>query len=515
MNLQKIYDLPTQIQLNSKNLDIDETKDNAIIPVQEKTQSLSIELIKSNIIIIKNSLMLVGVCAKIMSTSFDIFLSEILCTVMEKAGDSNVLISYTANVTLKEIGCALGYRAVDELIEATVPQFWFTLSLRLRRLEQHPASPLVLKVALMCGKTEVRSFTEELVEEVLSALDLHYVSLSFPLLNVLLVYTATVANYIDKTSNELVNITENDEKQIDSNPLINFINEYHKNKEKSKFETENIDDTNLSNCKTFEEYVENKKYSKDVDNADSNDSNLDDEKKKSVPNYVKLLVSIFERCSHLLFIRERKNRIIILDIIYQGCSTLSNFEDEALPAFYKIWKPLMLCLKDKDFIVMLKALEVCVLLIKSSGDFFKRQIVKDVLPSFIQFLKNQSYASLNKNQSSEYNSLPAYKAQRSLLKQLPEISLKLKFSSLEIIEVLENIFIYVDTRQPAELCKLATDAVILLYKYHPHHVWLILSSHHAPFRLNHPNDIFKPIKVSLILFHEIKIKFYINYIYFY
>ncbi|XP_042241864.1 TELO2-interacting protein 1 homolog [Homarus americanus] len=521
---QDIFNAPLYV-LTQSNGNTGDAKDiiTSLVPVN-KQKNVSIELIKSNIVLVANTLNLISVCARMMGTNFVMFLSKVLCSVMEKAGEANVLVGHTAANTLKEIALSCKYKNVAELIEKSVPQFWYPLSMRLKRLPQYPSAPLVLQVSLEYANIDVMAFTEELVEDVLSCLDTYHNNEALPLLRVLLVYVTAVVRYASKTEvvekdfesvNEMNEYLDNrdrtgkseaKQKGIVDNvaacdnygPVALFLDNYHKDQVKVKQGIEGSDSFDVneheddSGAENFKKQVNQQEYE---DGMSDNIHEENDEKKK-VPKYIELVVNIMERCSHMLYLQDRKIKILIMEVVKAGCTALTQWEDQRLPVCHKLWKPLVLRLKDSDFVVMICALEVLSVMVVSSGGFLRRRTMKEVFPPLLSFLRSQSHTSLGKTKGSGYYMTAAYRAQKILLRTLPSLIRSLMLTVDEMSDLVNVLMLYLDSRQPTELCRAGITLVKQVAQSHPHHVWLALAHQQSPVRIIPPAANLATLKIN-------------------
>ncbi|KAK7076087.1 hypothetical protein SK128_006484 [Halocaridina rubra] len=496
ISMELLY-VPLVLSDSSSIVSDDTTK--ALIPVN-KQQNISVDLLKSNVILVSNVLNLIGATAQMIGKDFQMFLSTILCSVLEKAGDVNVLVAFTAKNTLAEIANACQYDSVADLIENGVPYYWYSLSMKLKKLQQYPTAPLVLQVCLEYASIDVIAFTEELVEDVLLCLDTYHCDEALPLLRVLLVYILAVIRYEKKPqtqSEEQSRECSRKEKDLkiednlyvkESKSLLNFLNVYHSNEIAFKQGLEDSDsDIPVNDGINQEENVDNVKLEDDESNFDA--------KKNAAPLYIKHVVEILEKCSHMLFVQERNIKLIILEIIKVGTEALAKWENERLPVLHKLWKPLVLRLKDSDFVVFMRSFEALTVMAISSGDFLRRRILKEVLPLTYSFLKNQSHVSLKKMSRSGYYMTSGYRAQCTLLKNLPDLVKALLFGVTETGALLDIVVLYLDTRQPQQLQEYSFNILKLLSRCHPQHVWLALAYQQPSFRIEPPAPSLSTIKV--------------------
>ncbi|XP_068241736.1 TELO2-interacting protein 1 homolog [Palaemon carinicauda] len=461
----------------------------ALVPVNRQ-ENISVDMVKSNIVLVTNALNLIRAAALMLGKNFEMFLSTILCSVMEKAGEANILVSFTGRNTLAAIAQACEFGDVAKLIENSVHHYWYPLSLKLKRLLQHPTAPLVLQVCLEYASIDVIAFTEDLVQDILVSLDSYHTEQAVPLLRVLLVYIMAVIRYEEKSSLSevhsplLIKSGEECGSVDDENPksdeMAIFLRDYHAKQLQVKGGIEKEEKE-----KYLEEDIKQSFFKGESESKVEEAEELDqlDEKKIEVPIYIKHVVEILEKCSHLLYVQERKLKLLILEVIRAGSDALAKWENERLPIFHKLWKPLVLRLKDTDFIVMMRSFDVLTVMAVSSGDFLRRRIIKEIFPVIFLFLKNQGNISLSKTKKSGYYMTTGYRAQCTMLKHLPRLLKALKLGVLEVGELLDAIMIYLDSQQPQKLLNYSIDVLKEIAKSHPQHVWLALAYQQPPVRI--------------------------------
>ncbi|XP_064079080.1 TELO2-interacting protein 1 homolog [Macrobrachium nipponense] len=504
----EIFDVPLSVIGNaSVRIQEDQIIVDTLVPVNRQ-ENISVDMVKSNIVLVANALNLISAASLMIGKDFEMFLSTILCSVMEKAGESNVLVSFTGHNTLTAIAKACKYGDVAQLIEKSVHHYWYPLSMKLKRLLQYPSAPLVLQVCLEYANVDVIAFTEELVQDVLISLDSYHSEQALPLLRVLLVYIMAVIRYEAKSTitevhvgREVKSIEEGGSVSVTvdenskSEGLAFFLRDYHAKQLQVK---ENLEKEEKE--EPLEEEDIARGFSKG-EGENKGDDAIDevsqpDENKTEAPVYVKHVVEVLEKCSHLLYVQDRKLKLLILEVIRAGSDALAKWENERLPVFHKLWKPLVLRLKDVDFIVMMRSFDVLTVMAVSSGDFLRRRIIKEIFPVIFSFLKSQGSVSLSKTKDSGYYMTTAYRAQYSVLKHLPNLLKALNLGVLETSELLNVMMIYLDTRQPQKLLDFAIVVVKEVVKTHPQHVWLVLAYQQPPVRILPPSPCLGAVHIK-------------------
>ncbi|XP_076062702.1 telo2 interacting protein 1 [Oratosquilla oratoria] len=503
VNTTEVFNAPISLSSVSSNKVQAEVDENlSLVPVNSYT-NISVEQIKSNIVLVSNVLRLIGACAEVMGPNFIMFLSVTLCSILEKAGEPNVLVSNTANNTLKTIAEVCKYKNVAQLIEKSIPHFWFTLSLRLRRLNQFPTAPLVLQVALEYAGFDVLAFTEELVEDILLSLDTHYSEHATPILRVMFVYVSAVARLMQERKEEHSNDnekvhSEGTSKQAEHSnslgPVALCLLKHHKKNQEAQVPVLDSDDDEepVDGVTGMQEHL---KAKAEKENEMEEDGTITEEKKKPVPRYIELVVMILERCSHLLYTNDRKVKLVVLSIVKVATKALSYEEDERLPVLHKLWKPLMNRLNDKDFVVMIKTVEALAVMISTSAEFLQRRVLKEALPKIMNFLKSQGETSQGKNQHSGYHLSAAYRAQRIIMQELRNILISFPLRTREASEFVNMLIIYADKRQPPDLCSQAVKLLSTMSELYPHHVWLALAFQQQPMKIVAPSSTLSSVKI--------------------
>ncbi|KAF2360832.1 Armadillo-type fold [Trinorchestia longiramus] len=328
--------------------------------------------------------------------------------------------------------------------------------------------------------------------------------------------------------------SENDSTEL--GPLATFMKEFHRKEEqqREKFETEQasiLEEVNATMQKEEEKArAAGKPYwertssdfaqNPDQDGSDSgigtakgdkNASDIEDAgeaspeednkpKEKEIPEDVRLIVSILERCCFLLHTRDHETSLVLLDTIELGCLALKQWENSQLPVMHKAWKPLLLRIKDHYRPVSLRALTVCCVMVASSGDFLRKRCLKDLLPALNKFLVLQSSASqfysvsitgmntcrrflvlqssVSRGQTARtgYLMSTAYATQLRLLETLyPELVDKLNLTGAEMVDAVNCYAMYLDCSQPAPLVKASVLGLRAAAITHPETVWFALS----------------------------------------
>ncbi|XP_039353768.1 TELO2-interacting protein 1 homolog isoform X2 [Mauremys reevesii] len=116
----------------------------------------------------------VGCFAYVLGKEFRLLLASVLYPVLEKAGDSSLLISQTATGTMVDVCHACGYDSVQNLINGNSDYLVNGISLNLRRVAHQPHASQVLEAMLRHSDASLLPLVEDVIRDVLSALDQFY-----------------------------------------------------------------------------------------------------------------------------------------------------------------------------------------------------------------------------------------------------------------------------------------------------------------------------------------------------
>ncbi|XP_039869630.1 TELO2-interacting protein 1 homolog [Simochromis diagramma] len=97
-----------------------------------------------------------------------------LYPVLEKAGEETLLVSQAGLSSMWDISKACGYASLKELINENSDYLLNDISLNLQRISQHPQAPRVLTVMLTHSDCSLLPLVGDIVQDVLTALDLSY-----------------------------------------------------------------------------------------------------------------------------------------------------------------------------------------------------------------------------------------------------------------------------------------------------------------------------------------------------
>ena len=353
---------------------------------------------------------------------------------------------------------------------------------------------------------ELTEYMQQLMKELIAALDTHHSVAPQHLLTLLKLFLACKQKHAKHHHPEEKETTVHEEKKSLLASVL--LSHYNKKKEwkdtmdqfaRKKDSSEVLTD---SVAKDMEDLaIDKEKLEKEI--GDSNNEEENGPIKEEIPRELQVVVDVMERCCFLLHSKERSVCLVLLDTLELGCEAIAQHENTQLPVLHKIWKPLMLRVKDTDTLVMLRALLLCCVMVASSGDFLRKRCITDLLPLLQEFLITQSGISEGKTARTGYLMTPQYQTQLRLLSGLlPQLLESLKLNAVQMIPVVNSVCCYLSTEQPPQLLQGAVTLLRQLSKTHPQIVWFALGHQLQPSHLQPPScQLLDTVKVSHVLKH--------------
>ncbi|NXS29029.1 TTI1 protein, partial [Pomatostomus ruficeps] len=219
-----------------------------------------------------------------------------LYPVLEKAGDRTLLISETAQGTLADICEACGYDSVQCLINENSDYLVNGISLNLRQLAHQPHASQVLDTMLRHSDASLLPLVEDVIQDVLSALDQSYNSQASTFLRVLHSVMTALVQWFGMPSAEEYQQRQTDKRQ---------------NGARSQGQQE-VTMTRQEVEQFFLDYVSQKQIAEgDLPNLEEEEEadevplakpepNTDTEGEAPMPSHARLARDVMERCIHLL-----------------------------------------------------------------------------------------------------------------------------------------------------------------------------------------------------------------------
>ncbi|NXJ16596.1 TTI1 protein, partial [Odontophorus gujanensis] len=341
-----------------------------------------------------------------------------LYPVLEKAGDKTLLISETAQGTLADICEACGYDSVQGLINENSDYLVNGISLNLRQLAHQPRAAQVLGSMLRHSDASLLPLVEDVIQDVLSALDQSYDNQASTFLSVLHSLMAALVQWFGPSCSEEHQQRQAEERhsstlsqmqqEITSQEVEQFFLNYIKQKQIAEGNLSELDDEEADEVPPI---------------AKPEPSSSDTEGETPLPSHAQLAKDVMERCIHLLSDRNLRVRLKVLDVLELCVTVLHPHGNHLLPMAHRAWPALVTRLISDDPLAVLRAFKVLCTLAQKCGDFLRQRFSKDVLPKLTSSLHNQAAASARAGPV--YNHTLAFKLQLAVLQGLGSLCEKL------------------------------------------------------------------------------------------
>ncbi|XP_069740729.1 TELO2-interacting protein 1 homolog [Narcine bancroftii] len=443
--------------------------------------SLTVHTMNSNIWQICIQLEGIGYFARVLNKEFRLVLMTTLYPVLEKIGAETLLISQIARSTLVDMCQACGYASLQEMINQNLDYLVNTISLNLRRLDQHPHTPRVINVMFSYSDASFLPLVDDLVQDVLLSLDHYHIEkaqLIFTVLHSLLTALACWFPSVDPVQKKGKS-HEASKSGITAEEIQSFFQEYQNLKRLAEGDIEGID-LDQTECEIPSQ-------------ADPNVSCDHPDVKKELPTHIQISKDVMERCIHLLSDKSIKLRLKVLDVLELCVIVLQSNLNELLPMVHRAWSPIVQRLINDDSLVVLRAFKVLCTLADTCGDFLRNRVSKDIMPKVTRTLVKQ--ASVSVKAGPIYSHTLPYKLQLAVLQGLGKLCEKLELCETDLDMVASTCLPYLSSRQPLKLQEAACSVFYHLAEVDPDATWLILNDLYCPDAYNPPHVSLPPIQL--------------------
>ncbi|KAJ0064795.1 hypothetical protein NL108_013240, partial [Boleophthalmus pectinirostris] len=378
--------------------------------------------------------------AQALGQGFCPLLMTSLYPVLEKAGEESLLVSQAALGCMWGMCTACGYASLKELINENSDYLLNDISLNLQRLSQHPQAPRVLAVMLTHSDCSLLPLVGDIVQDVLTALDLSYDHTAALFCSVLHALMKALARWFPSSLCTARKQSKSEQGTINQEDFNfgQFLLDYRKQKELAEgigIEHDMEDTVDID--------VPPPPEPEDVDDIGGPDV------KKELPNHLQITKDVMERCIHLMSDPNLRLRLKVLDVLELCISVLSEMENELLPMAHRCWPALLQRLTADDPLAVLRAFRVLCTLGETCGDFLRRRVSKEVLPKLSSSLLLQ--APVSARAGPVYTHTLAFKLQLAVLEGLGSLCQRLDLGEEDLNKVCEACLLYLSCRQPARL----------------------------------------------------------------
>ncbi|NXO74150.1 TTI1 protein, partial [Phainopepla nitens] len=431
----------------------------------------------------------VGCFAAVLGKEFRLLLLSALYPVLEKAGDRTLLISETALGTLADVCEACGYGSVQCLIKENSDYLVNGISLNLRHLAYQPRASQVLDTMLRHSDASLLPLIEDVIQDVLSALDQSYNSQASTFLRVLHSVMTALVQWFGMPSPE-----EHQQGQTDKG----------QSSARSQGQQE-VTMTSQEVERFFLDYVSQKQIAEghlpDLEEEEADEVPLakpepssDREGEAPMPSHAQLARDVMERCIHLLSDGSLRVRLKVLDVLELCVTMLHPHGNHLLPMAHRAWPALVTRLISDDPLAVLRAFKVLCTLAQTCGDFLRQRFSKDVLPKLTSSLLSQ--APVSARAGPVYSHTLAFKLQLAVLQGLGSLCERLDMGENDLNKVADACLIYLSARQPVKLQEAARSVFLHLMHVDPDSTWLLLSEVCCPEGYEPPHASLRPVKLS-------------------
>ncbi|KAI5609229.1 TELO2-interacting protein 1-like [Silurus asotus] len=413
-----------------------------------------------------------------LGSDFRLLLMTSLYPVLEKAGDTSLLVSQSALCTLHDICVACDYDSPKELVIRNADYLLNDVSLNLNRPSIHPHAPRVLAVMFAHSDAALLPLVADVVQDVLTALDLSYDQRSgqfcavlHSLMKALVRWFNTSAANRRKTS-----IARGNTQTSEALNLHQFLLDYRKQKDLAEgigVEEEEGAESETPAAPELKEEEDEGEEGPDV--------------KPELPLHVSLTKDVMERCIHLLSHPNMGVRLKVLDIVELCVTVLCEMENELLPMVHRCWPALLQRLTNDDPLAIPRAFRVLCMLGETCGDFLRKRVSKEVLPRLTSALSRQAETSARSGPV--YTHTLAYKLQVAVLQGLGPLCVRLDLVDSDLDHILEACLPYLSVRQPIRLQEACLSVFRHVMQLDPDLCWLMLSEWFCPSSYEPPHAL--------------------------
>ncbi|KAK3519173.1 hypothetical protein QTP70_020000 [Hemibagrus guttatus] len=452
-----------------------------------KSKTPTLHQLNSNIWQICIQLEGIGSFALALGSDFRLLLMTSLYPVLEKAGDTSLLISQSALSAMHDLCVACSYRSLKELVISNADYLLNDVSLNLSRSSVHPHAPRVLAVMFTHSDAALLPLVADVVQDVLTALDLSYDQRSRQFCTVLHALMKALVRWFNSSTTDLrqTSTASTHTPNPETLNLRQFLLDYRKQKELAEGigaddESGDAEAPPAAAAPEVKEEEEEQEEEPDV--------------KAELPLHVSLAKDVMERCVHLLSHPNLGVRLKVLDFVELCVSVLSEMENELLPMVHRCWPALLQRLTNDDPLAIPRAFRVLCVLGETCGDFLRKRVSKEVLPRLTSSLSRQAETSARSGPM--YTHTLAYKLQLAVLQGLGPLCVRLDLVDSDLDRIVEACLPYLSCRQPVRLQEACLSVFRYVMQLDPDACWFNLSEQCCPAAYEPPHTLLFPVKLS-------------------
>ncbi|XP_074744502.1 TELO2-interacting protein 1 homolog isoform X1 [Strix uralensis] len=426
----------------------------------------------------------IGCFAAVLGKEFRLLLLSALYPVLEKAGDKTLLISETALGTLGDICEACSYDSLQCLINENSDYLVNGISLNLRQLAHQPRAAQVLDTMLRHSDASLLPLVEDVIQDVLSALDQSYSTQASTFLGVLHSVMAALAQWFGSSRGEEQTgewprrASCQGQQVVTRQEVEQFFLDYVRQKQIAEG---NLPDPGAEEADEVPPPAKPEQTSSDTGGE------------APLPSHAQLAKVVMERCIHLLSDGRLRVRLRVLDVLELCVTVLHPHGNHLLPLAHRAWPALVPRLTSDDPLAVLRAFKVLCTLAQRCGDFLRQRFCRDVLPKLTRSLLSQAPASARAGPV--YSHTLAFKLQLAVLQGLGSLCEELDMGESDLNKVADACLIYLSAKQPMKLQEAAQSVFLHLMHMDPDSTWLLLTEVCCPHRYEPPHASLRPVKL--------------------
>ncbi|NXG72069.1 TTI1 protein, partial [Baryphthengus martii] len=425
----------------------------------------------------------IGCFAAVLGQEFRLLLLPALYPVLEKASDKILLISETALGTLVDICEACGYASLQCLVNENSDYLVNGISLNLRQPAHQPRASRVLDTMLRHSDATLLPLVDDVIQDVLAALDQSYSNQASTFLGVLHSLVAALARWFGLSCGEERRVAGGrgraPAQAVTGQDVEQFFLDYVRQKQIAEG---NLPDAEDEEAEEFPPV------------AEPEPSSSDTEGEAPLPSPAQLAKAVMERCIHLLSDGSLRVRLKVLDVLELCVTVLHPHRNHLLPLAHRVWPALVTRLISDDPLAVLRAFKVLCTLAQKCGDFLRQRFSKDVLPKLTSSLLSQAPTSARAGPV--YTHTLAFKLQLAVLQGLGSLCEELDMGESDLSRVADACLVYLSAKQPARLQEAAQSVFLHLLHVDPDSTWLLLNEVWCPHRYEPPHASLQPIKLA-------------------
>ncbi|KAL2103906.1 hypothetical protein ACEWY4_000774 [Coilia grayii] len=410
----------------------------------------------------------IGVFSRVLGPAFDPFLKMVLYSVLEKVGDKSLLVSQSAVCTMSVICQVCGYGSLSQLINMNADYLLNDISLNLGRPSVQSHAPRVFAAMVTHSDASLLPLVLDVVQDMLTAVDLHHDQRASELLEVLHAVMKAVARVVSSNKEEANSLEMKNNDHFDARK---FLLEYRTQTELAE---------GIITSQTDEDEEEMPSTTKDSAGSDD-DVQMDPD----LPPHVSIAKDVMERCIHLLSIPSLRLRLKVLNMLELGVRVMTEYKDHLFPLVHRCWPVLEQRLNDEDPFIVPQAFKVLCSIGEVCTDFLKRRVSKTVMPTVAAFLTKQAQTSVKAGP--HYSQTLNYKRQLTYLQGLGSLCVSLDLAESDVFLVIEACLPYLSALQPPKLQDACCSVFHCLMQKDPDVIWFTLCEQFCPYTYQSPH----------------------------